>query len=168
MNASTLAEQLAATGCVAAAFRAVEPAYPDEGCCFVFEDTSGALEVLPTANRAPELHRRDPERYRRSGADWFEPDMRPWFAAARRGGTPRVIVHSHPEVGAYFSSGDHESALMVDEEGRLVERNPGVLHMVVSVRQAVADGARLYRFDGNRAFVEVASYDAAGALAAVS
>jgi len=38
-------------------------------------------------------------------------------------------------------------ALYTDDEGVTAERNPGVLHLVVSVRQGVADGAALFGFD---------------------
>jgi adenylyltransferase/sulfurtransferase len=161
----TIAHRLAAAGLLTPIYRAVEPAWPEEGCGFVFESPAGELQVLPTINRAPELHRRDPERYPRGGTDWFEPDMKPWFRAAREGAAPRVIFHSHPEVGAYFSQGDHDSAVMAEEDGRTVERNPGVLHMVVSVRQGRADGAKLFRFNSESAtFDAVAEFDADGQI----
>lgn len=161
----SLAQRLASQNLVAEIYRAVEPAWPEEGCGFVFEAADGTLLVLPTINRAPELHRRDPERYPRGGADWFEPDMKPWFRAVREGATPRVIFHSHPEVGAYFSQGDHDSAVMHDDDGKVVERNPGVFHIVVSVRQSVADGAKMFRFNAlTGTFDEIAVFDSAGTL----
>lgn len=165
MNAEDLAEKLAAQGKLPDMYRAVEPAYPHEGCGFVFafEDE---LRVLPTKNRAQQLHEIDPERYPRGGNDWFEPDMKPWLRSAREGGQPVVIFHSHPDVGAYFSEGDRESAVVIDESGQLVERNPGVHHVVVSVRDpGKADGAKMFTWDETeRAFVEVASFDAEGLL----
>lgn len=157
------ADALAASGLVPSIYRAVEPAYPHEGCGFVFEEAGGALVNLPTENRAQLLHEKDPERHPRGGADWFEPNMKPWLRAAREGGTPRLIYHSHPEVGAYFSDGDHDSAVVVLEDGTTIERNPGVDHMVVSVRGGRADGAKLFRFDASTArFVAIAEFDAAG------
>jgi len=149
-------------------YRAVEPAYPHEGCGFIFEQADGGLYVIPTENRAEFLHQRDPVRYPRGGADWFEPHMKPWFQAVREGNVPRVIFHSHPDVGAYFSKGDHDSAVMLSESGDVVERNPGVDHIVVSVRDGRADGAALFRFDrSSGAFCEVARFDHAGAAAEV-
>ncbi len=147
------------------AFRVVEPAYPHEGCGFIFEQPEGTgWQVIPTENRAQLLHEKDPERYPRGGGDWFEPNMKPWFQAERAGGIPRVIFHSHPDVGAYFSQGDIDSAVVRDEaSGRLQERHPGVLHMVVSVRKGVADGAALFRFNGaDQRFDEVARFDGDG------
>lgn len=165
MNAFELARLLTEHGLVAQMYRAVEPSYPQEGCGFVFETPDGVLRVLPTANRAEDLHRKDPERYPRGGGDWFEPDMKPWLRAVRDGETPRVIFHSHPEVGAYFSSGDHDSAVHIDEDGRVVERNPGVWHIVVSVRLGIADGARMFEFHAPTAgFIAVADFDADGAI----
>ena len=161
---SSLAQRLTDAGLLPEIYRTVEPAYPHEGCGFVFEQ-DGRLVVLPTRNRAQQLHEMDPESYPRGGADWFEPDMKPWLRSVRSGHTPRVIFHSHPDVGAYFSQGDHDSAVLVDDEGALTERNPGVLHLVVSVRAGTADGARLFRFCSSSASFEfVAAWDAAGAL----
>lgn len=152
---------LETSGLLPDVFRAVEPAYPHEGCGFVFE-LDGALAHLPTVNRAQQLHERDPERYPRGGADWFEPDMKPWLRAQREGGIPKLIYHSHPDVGAYFSSGDYDSAVVRTEDG-VVERNPGVHHMVVSVRNGVADGAKLFLFNtATAAFDEVAAFGADG------
>ena len=164
---TSLAKRLADEGHTTTIFRSVEPAYPHEGCGFVFEDPkAGALRVLPTENRAQLLHEKDPERYPRGGADWFEPDMKPWLRAAREGQVPRMIFHSHPEVGAYFSKGDRESAVVELEEGEApVERNPGVLHMVVSVRKGSADGAKMFAFDPSaHDFVEIAEFDGDGRL----
>jgi adenylyltransferase/sulfurtransferase len=147
------------------AYRVVEPAYPHEGCGFIFKQpTAGEWEVLPTENRAQILHEKDPERYPRGGGDWFEPNMKPWFQAERAGGVPQVIFHSHPDVGAYFSQGDIDSAVVRDEEsGRLIERHPGVLHMVVSVRKGSADGAALFRFNvAQQRFDEIARFDEKG------
>lgn len=162
---STLAARLVQAGLLPEIYRAVEPAYPHEGCGFVFEAPDGTLVNLPTANRAQALHEKDPERYPRGGADWFEPDMKPWLRAVREGLGPRMIYHSHPEVGAYFSKGDHDSAVVRLEDGAEVERNPGVLHMVVSVRSGRADGAKLFEFEPRAGrFVAIAEFDAAGRL----
>ncbi len=160
---SELTGALVEAGLLPLIYRAVEPAYPEEGCGFVFEDPESGLEVLPTANRAQRLHEIDPKRYPRGARDWFEPDMKPWLRAERAGKAPRVIFHSHPDVGAYFSDGDFESAIVRDDANAVQERNPGVLHLVVSVRAGAADGARLFAFDPAAAtFTCVAEFDASG------
>lgn len=158
-----LAGALVERGLLPTIYRSVEPAFPHEGCGFVFESSGGELRVEPTINRAQALHEKDPVRYPRGGADWFEPDMKPWLRAMREGDTPRVIYHSHPEVGAYFSKGDYDSAVMRLDDGRVVERNPGVLHLVVSVRAGTADGAKLFGFNAEtRAFDCIAEFDTDG------
>ena len=162
MTADALAAALSGPH-MSSIFRSVEPAWPHEGCGFVFADADGAVEVLPTENRAQALHERFPDRYPRGAEDWFEPDMKPWLRAVRAGGTPLVIYHSHPDVGAYFSESDHAQAVTVDEAGATVERNPGVRHLVVSVRQGRADGARLFEWAADSSsFVEVARFGAQG------
>jgi proteasome lid subunit RPN8/RPN11 len=147
-------------------YRVVEPAWPLEGCGFLFEpDGGGAWYVIATENRAQALHEKDPVRYPHGGAEWFEPNMKPWFQAVRAGAQPRVIFHSHPEVGAYFSRGDYDSAVTIDDGGAVVERHPGVLHIVVSVRGGRADESALFRFNEQTArFDELGRFDAEGAL----
>lgn len=159
-----LARALAAQNRLPEIYRAVEPAWPHEGCGFVFE-FDGEMRVLPTANRAQLLHEKFPDQYPRGAEDWFEPDMKPWLRSVREGGEPRIIFHSHPEVGAYFSPSDRDMARQPDENGALIERNPGVRHVVISVRQGKADGALMFAWnEDTRDFDEVASFDADGAL----
>lgn len=148
-------------------YRILAAAYPEEGCGFVFEDESGALRVVSTVNRATRLHEMDPLTYPRDGRTYFEPDMKPWLRAVRDGQTARVIFHSHPDTDAYFSDTDKAQAVFGNAGGRLEERNPGVVHLVVSVRGVMpkAQVARLYKFSetGND-FERVATYDARGQL----
>jgi len=150
---------------LSAIFRTVEAAFPEEGCGFVFEGPEGALTVVPTINRATQLHRMDPDAYPRDGRDYFEPDMKPWLRAAREGQAPRVIFHSHPNADAYFSETDHGAAVYVESDGTVVERNPGVVHMVVSVigdpptTPPTARVARLFEFsEQSRRFERIATY----------
>ncbi len=155
-------ERLAASNLVPQIYRALEPAYPHEGCGFIFLDGDRLVHVL-AENRAQELHEKDPERYPRSASDWFEPDMRPWLQAERKGLVPAVIYHSHPDADAHFSDSDQASAVMVVGDGLVLERNPGVLHLVVSVRNGLAVRAKLYQFnDDSAVFDPVAEYDEGG------
>lgn len=165
MKSADLAANLSESGKILDIFRSLEPAYPHEGCGFVFEFPERGIEVLPTKNRAQELHERFPEEYPRGAEDWFEPDMKPWLRAQRDEGVPQVIFHSHPDVGAYFSDSDIAMALTSDEQGRKVERNPGVRHLVVSVRSGKADGARMFEWNAaDEVFEEVARFGEAGEL----
>jgi [CysO sulfur-carrier protein]-S-L-cysteine hydrolase len=167
---SALARRLADEGLLEAIYRAVEPAHPEEGCGFVFEDSEGRLSVVPTLNRATRLHEMDPVAYPRDGRTYFEPDMKPWLRAAREGLEPRVIFHSHPDTEAYFSDTDMAQAVF-EADDRVVERNPGVVHLVVSVRRGLPDTeprarvARLYGFAHSVGdFRRLATYDEVGKL----
>ena len=67
------------------------------------------------------------------------------------GGHLWAIVHSHPDVGAYFSREDKHMALGGGDEPLW----PGVRYLVVSVRSGGVDAARLYTWDASRRdFVE--------------
>lgn len=165
MTSAELAATLAKSGQMAEIYRSLEPAWPHEGCGFVFEFPERGIEVLPTKNRAQELHERFPDEYPRGAEDWFEPDMKPWLRAQREDGVPQIIFHSHPDVGAYFSDSDIAMALSKDEDGNTVERNPGVRHLVVSVKKGNADGAKMFEWNAAQGrFDEVAAFDATGAL----
>jgi hypothetical protein len=69
-------------------------------------------------------------------------------------------------VGAYFSESDHDSAVLVLDGGLVLERNPGVCHLVVSVRAGRAENSHLFQFnDDTSAFDPVAEFDANGVMA---
>lgn len=165
MSVKEFVDTLVASALLPSVYRALEPCWPHEGCGFVFSGADGALVHVPTRNRAQQLHEMDPENYPRDATRWFEPDMKPWLRSVREGLQPRLIYHSHPDVGAYFSDSDQESAILRDGDVTL-ERHPGVLHLVVSVRgPGEADEARLFAFDAELArFTERAVFDAHGAL----
>lgn len=164
MSSEALAKRLVEQHRLPEIYRSVEPAWPHEGCGFVFA-FDDELRVLHAKNRAQELHEKFPEEYPRTAVDWFEPDMKPWLQASRAGGTPTIIFHSHPDVGAYFSDSDREMARQPTEDGELVERNPGVRHIVVSVRKGRADGALMFAWNADtKDFDQVAAFDKNGQL----
>lgn len=66
--------------------------------------------------------------------------------ADRAGGRLVAIVHSHPDVGAYFSREDRDMALGGGSEPLW----PGVQYLVVSVRKGLVDDARLYTWEPAR------------------
>lgn len=128
--------------------------YPAEGCGLVLEDASGALRFTPVANIAGTEAARGTSQ--RTGRDGYVMDPKALLAALeaaeQAGGRLYAIVHSHPEVGAYFSKEDKDMALAGGDEPLW----PGVRYLVVSVRSGKVDGARLYTWDsGQRHFSEV-------------
>ena len=118
--------------------------YPAECCGLVLAHRDGALEYVPIPNIAGSGEQRASDR---SAADGYEMDPAAQVKAISRaeseGGTLRVIVHSHPDVGAYFSREDRNKALF---DGA-TPWYPGVEYLVVSCRKGEVDDARLYSWD---------------------
>ena len=115
--------------------------YPAEGCGLVF--TGGRF--VPITNIAG----RDPVSAR-SVADGYVMDPKEHYlameAAERAGESLYAIVHSHPDVGAYFSKEDQRQALADDGEPIW----PRVRYLVVSVRSGNVDGASFFTWDPER------------------
>lgn len=122
--------------------------YPAEGCGLLLEDARGTLRFAPIANIAGTAGAQATSR--RTGRDGYvmEPKvlLSTLEAAEQAGERLYAIVHSHPDVGAYFSREDRDMALAGGDEPLW----PGVRYLVVSVRSGTVDGARLYTWDGAR------------------
>ena len=122
--------------------------YPAEGCGLIFEEAGGALRFAPIANIAGSAEALSTSR--RTGLDGYVMEPRVLLstleAAEQAGGRLYAIVHSHPDVGAYFSKEDMDMALGGGDEPLW----PGVRYLVVSVRSGSVDGARLYTWDAER------------------
>jgi len=140
---------------VAQAIRAhAEEAYPAECCGLLLADGAGGLRFLPIANVAGTAQAAGVST--RSAADGYVMDPLGLMAAQdeadRLGASVWAIVHSHPDVGAYFSAEDRRNAL--DDRGR-EPLWPGVHYLVISARAGGVDRACLYTWDpGARDFTE--------------
>ena len=121
-------------------------AYPAECCGLLLQDAQGAFRFAPIENVAGSL--KGQETSSRSQHDGYVMDSKALLATLeeneRLGGTLYAIVHSHPDVGAYFSKEDRDMALGGADEPLW----PGVRYLVVSVRKGIIDAARLYTWDG--------------------
>jgi len=120
-------------------------AYPAECCGLLLADVRGALRFQPIPNIAgTEAGKATSARSQRDGYV-MEPKalLQALEATEQAGGSLWAIVHSHPDVGAYFSKEDKKMALGEGTEPLW----PGVRYLVVSVRSGQADGARLYTWD---------------------
>jgi proteasome lid subunit RPN8/RPN11 len=119
--------------------------YPAECCGLLLRDAQGELRFAPIANVAGSLQGQ--ETSSRGQHDGYVMDSKALLAAMdeneRLGGTLYAIVHSHPDVGAYFSKEDRDMALGGGDEPLW----PGVRYLVVSVRKGVVDAARLFTWD---------------------
>jgi adenylyltransferase/sulfurtransferase len=105
-----------------------EQCYPRECCGFVVE-VAGELRFFPVTNIA-------------QGSDEYEMEPTEQLRA-EQAGRVAVIVHSHPDVGAYFSARDKDRALFEGKEPWY----PGVQYLVVSVRNGRVDGGKLFTWD---------------------
>jgi proteasome lid subunit RPN8/RPN11 len=122
--------------------------YPAECCGIVISGREGKPRFVPIANIAGTAEARGTSR--RTGRDGYVMDPKALLEALslaeEEGGSLRVIVHSHPDVGAYFSKEDRDMALGGGNDPLW----PGVDYLVVSCRENGVDGARLYSWDPAR------------------
>ena len=122
--------------------------YPAECCGLVIEDAGGSLRFVAIPNIAGTPAAAGNSQ--RSGRDGYVMDPKALLAelavAEGSGGRLAAIVHSHPDVGAYFSKEDRDMALGGGSEPLW----PGVQYLVVSCRDSGVDAARLYTWDALR------------------
>jgi len=144
MIAAAVLEQIA---------RHASATYPAECCGLLLADAKGALRFQSIRNVAgTEVGSATSTRGQRDGYV-MDPKqlLQALEATEQAGGQLWAIVHSHPDVGAYFSREDRHMALGGGEEPLW----PGVRYLVVSVRATGVDGARLYTWEpGTRDFRE--------------
>ncbi len=124
-------------------------AYPEESCGFIvgnLDDAESLETVHPMRNIMNELHEEDPEQYPRTGRDGYMIDPREHLKLERslkkEGKQIKVIYHSHPDVGAYFSEKDKEDALWNGNA-----RYPGITFLVCATNQGKAGDAILADFN---------------------
>jgi proteasome lid subunit RPN8/RPN11 len=127
--------------------------YPAECCGLLLAGADGSLRFQPIANVAGT--REGAETSTRTARDGYVMEPRELLSALetaeRQGGSLWAIVHSHPDVGAYFSREDREMALGGGQEPLW----PGVRYLVISARGSGVDGAKLYTWDAaSGAFLE--------------
>jgi len=119
-----------------------EATYPNECCGLVFADATVHLGT----NIQDQLHRNQPEVFQRTAANGYTfavQDTLLLNQSLRSGNPARVIYHSHPDVGAYFSREDEDKALFM---GHPIFP---VAYLVIDVRDAQARGAKLFEWSGN-------------------
>jgi proteasome lid subunit RPN8/RPN11 len=125
----------------------VEQAYPEEGCGLIVRGDAG-VEVRRCENLANQYHQLDPEQYPRTAEQFYVIDPMEFVRAERSGESIEIVFHSHADVGDYFSDEDVDAATLPSDDGEpLEEAHPGVLWLVVSVRDGTADHATLFEFN---------------------
>jgi proteasome lid subunit RPN8/RPN11 len=125
----------------------LEAAYPREGCALIFEEKDGGFTQESMENVYDKYHRLDPIRFPRDSKTAYKLDElkvhRLIESGESRGARLAVIVHSHCDVGAYFSAEDRQVAA---PDGTPLW--PGVSYLVVAVDGGRATGARMYAWTG--------------------
>ncbi len=123
--------------------------YPEEACGFIIGasgDPDSLETVLPMRNIMNELHENDAVLYPRTARDGYLIDPLEQLKLERllkkKGKEIKVIYHSHPDVGAYFSEIDKEDALW---NGKA--RYPGVKFLVCGTTRGKPDGELVVEFN---------------------
>jgi adenylyltransferase/sulfurtransferase len=123
--------------------------YPEEACGLLSGPKAEApalTEFHPIPNQLNRMHELDPERFPRTAREGYYLDplalLKLERGLADRGEAIKVIFHSHPDVGAYFSEEDRQRALW---NGRPVY--PGVLYLVCGIKDGRPDGAILAAYN---------------------
>lgn len=129
----------------------------EEACGYLTGPADDELlvdEAVPMPNLANRYHAMDPEAYPRTGRDFFILDPLKFKRAVEAGeasGRPvKVLWHSHPDVGAYFSETDAKMATMAGDSPTY-----DLFYWVTSVRREGVDDHKLFAWDpSSRSFVE--------------
>ncbi|MFQ5509130.1 MAG: Mov34/MPN/PAD-1 family protein [Leptospirillia bacterium] len=104
---------------LAQAFSHCEGTYPDEGCGVLVGPAGEDRAVLfePCGNIQNQMHGQDPVRYPRDARTAYLIDPQDLFRLTHRlreeGMSFKAVVHSHADVGAYFSDEDQRQAAPV-------------------------------------------------------
>lgn len=133
---------------------AAEAEYPEECCGLLFRGPEG-LEVVSMPNLQNQLHKEDPETYKRDArtAYFMDPLEMERIRGEKEGGgrTLAAIYHSHPDAESYFSETDSEAAAIFGEPNF-----PGVVYLVYSVMDGkVADCKAFDWAEAESAFTEI-------------
>ncbi len=129
----------------------------EEACGYLTgpsDDELLADEAVILVNLANRYHAMDPEAYPRTGRDFFIVDPLKFKRAVETGeasGRPvKVLWHSHPDVGAYFSETDAAMATMGGDSPTY-----DLFYLVTSVKKDGVDDHKLFAWDPeSKGFVE--------------
>lgn len=139
--------------------------YPEECCGFLIGPAHSALidEARRCENQQNRYHQLDPKHFPRTAREAYYlggKDLR-FLAESLNSSRPvKIIYHSHPDVGAYFSEEDTRAALGRDPDNTAQPQYP-VDYIVIDAQASHIGGAKLFRWSAaQHAFIEVATYGA--------
>ncbi len=124
--------------------------FPKE-CCGYIQGSSEGLVVVACTNYQDRMHAMDPETYPRTSERAYtiqSKDLLKLSHSFESEFPAKVIYHSHPRVGAYFSDEDVAAA---NAAGWPVD------YLVIDAQEDGVHGSVLYRRDGDT-YVEIARY----------
>jgi [CysO sulfur-carrier protein]-S-L-cysteine hydrolase len=96
-----------------AIYRHARAEFPRECCGYILGE-GDAAELVPCVNRQDQLHALDPETYPRTSENGYDIGGKELLRLVRSFDGPqpaRIVYHSHPRVGAYFSEEDTRAAV---------------------------------------------------------
>jgi proteasome lid subunit RPN8/RPN11 len=124
-------------------------AYPEEACGMLSgrkDDPLHLNAIHPMKNLMNEYHAQDPVSYPRTNRNAYMIDPREQMKLERslkkQGDRVKVIYHSHPDVGAYFSEKDQADALWNGEP-----RHPDVCFLVCGITNKKPVGSILVNYN---------------------
>lgn len=130
-----------------AIYRQSRAEFPKECCGYILGEGDDA-ELVQCENRQDKLHALDPVEHPRTAENGYNIGGKQLLQLVRsfESSRPaRIIYHSHPEVGAYFSEEDTRAAIAA---GYPCD------YLVVDVQRDEIRGAKLFRREGDR-YVEI-------------
>jgi proteasome lid subunit RPN8/RPN11 len=137
--------------------------YPEECCGLLIgpHDSVTIDEVRRCVNEQNRYHALDPARFPRTAREAYYlggKDLRFLLESLRSPRPVKIIYHSHPDVGAYFSAEDTRAALGREPDDTAEPQYP-VDHIVIDVQADHVAGAKMFRWHPTRrTFVQVAVY----------
>ena len=138
--------------------------YPEECCGFLLgpRESPHVDEERRCINEQNRYHDLDPERFPRTARNAYYlggKDLRFLLESTGSARPVKIIYHSHPDVGAYFSAEDTRAALGREPDETAEPLYP-VDHIVIDAQSDHIAGAKLFRWDLlQRTFVPSAEYD---------
>lgn len=137
--------------------------YPEECCGFLLgpRDRNTIDEVRRCVNEQNRYHALDPERFPRTAREAYYlggKDLRFLLESLDSPRPVKIIYHSHPDVGAYFSAEDTRAALGREPDAAAEPQYP-VDHIVIDAQSDHIAGAKLFRWQRTqRVFEQIAEY----------
>ncbi|MEE9149759.1 MAG: Mov34/MPN/PAD-1 family protein [Candidatus Tectomicrobia bacterium] len=137
--------------------------YPEECCGFLLgpRDSTTVDEARRCINEQNRYHALDPEHFPRTARQAYNlggKDLRFLLESVESPRPVKIIYHSHPDVGAYFSAEDTRAALGREPDATAAPQYP-VDHIVIDAQVDYIGGAKLFRWERTQhTFVQAAEY----------